>query len=618
MFKMTAGPRADNDGARQSGLAQNPKPTARNWALQLFVATAVAAVPTFGSAVAQAADCVSIYQDEAATGKGGSINAIFLANLLGHWPKYEVRVAHIGEYKASDIEACKATFYLGTSSETKVPSAFLDDFFKTNKSVAWVGFGVGQLNADKFKKSFHLRVGEQLTDDGSKRYPGFHQFVKYKGSTFIKKVIATDEGYEGAFDAENFLEVDGLASREFVLAESVHNKTHESKPYVLRSANKFVVGDIPFSYMHEGDRYFAFADLLFDVLDEPARRPNKLAFVRLEDIHALYERDLLDAAFKTLRENQVPISIAHIPVFADPFNAVGFGATQTPKPGNEVPSFAKLVQELKRDDRNAVIWHGTTHQYEREKNPSSGASGDDYEFWDAVNNRPINGENPKTVTDRLKKGLAVFDAYGVAPRYWVTPHYQASALDNVIFGKTFPWTVGRVAYYSSSVGSSFVLKPTTEDAGLNKPAVTTDQLDAAAAGTPSTDVDSQSKNGEGQLFPYEIYRDIYGQRIIPETINYLSLHEEDGPDADEVRDVTDMLADAKRNLVVRDYWASAFIHPYLFNTEEDGGGGEFVGDTTKLKELITGLKGLGYTFVGLKEFEESTGSRVTRESRVTE
>jgi uncharacterized protein YdaL len=618
MIKMTAGPLADKDGARRFELVPYSKShTPRNWALHLIVATAVAVLPSFGSAVAMPADCVNIYQDEAAPGKGGSINAIFLANLLGHWPKYEVRVAHIGEYKANDIEACKASFYLGTSNETKVPTAFLDDFFKTEKSVAWVGFGVGQLNADKFKNSFHLRVGEQLSDDGSERYPGFHQFVKYKGSTFIKKVIGTDEGYEGAFDIENFLEVDGLASRDFVLAEIVHNKTHEGKPYFLRSVNKFVIGDIPFSYMHEGDRYFAFADLLFDILDEPARRPNKLAFVRLEDIHALYERELLDAAFKTLRENEVPISIAHIPVFADPFNAVGLGATKAPKPGNEVPSFAKLVQELKTDDRNAVIWHGTTHQYEREKNPS-GASGDDYEFWNAVNNRPIKGETPKSVTQRLKKGLAVFDAYGIPPRYWVTPHNQASALDNVIFGKTFPWTVGRVTYYSSSVGSSFVLKPTTEDAGLNKAAVTTDQLDAAAAGTPSTDVDNKSTNGEGQLFPYEIYRDIYGQMIIPETINYLSLQQEDVPDADDVRDVNDMLADAKRNLVVRDYWASAFIHPYLFNTEENGGGGKFVGDTTKLKELLTGLKRLGYTFVGLKEFEDSTVSRVTRESRVTE
>ena len=619
MNKMTAGPLADHEGARQPGLAPLSKSKSpSHWALHLLVAMGIAVLPNIGSAVAQTADCVSIYQDEAARGNSGSINAIFLANLLGHWPKYEVRVAHIGEYKANDIEACKATFYLGTSDETKVPEAFLDDFFKTSKSVAWVGFGVGQLNADKFKKSFHLSVGEQLTDDESERYPGFHQFVTYKGSTFIKKVIATDEGYEGAFDAENFLEVDGLASRDFVLAEIVHNKTHENKPYFLRNANKFVVGDIPFSYMHEGDRYFAFADLLFDILDEPARRPNKLAFIRLEDIHALYERDLLNAALKTLRENQVPISIAHIPVFADPFNAVGLGATTTPKPGNEVLSFEKLVQELKKDDRNAVIWHGTTHQYEREKNPSSGASGDDYEFWDAVNNRPIKGEDAKSATDRLKKGLAVFDAYGIAPRYWVTPHYQASALDNIIFGKTFPWTVGRVTYYSSSVGSSFVLKTATEDAGRTKAAVTMGGLDEAAAGTNSSDIDSASENGEGQLFPYEIYRDIYGQRIIPETINYLSLQQEEGADADEVRDVPDMLADAKRNLVVRDYWASAFIHPYLFNTEENGGGGKFVGDTTKLKELITGLKRLGYTFVDLKEFEDSTGGRVTRESRVTE
>jgi uncharacterized protein YdaL len=556
------------------------------------------------SAQAHAQSCVNVLHDESDGGadKTGSINAIFLANLLGHWPEYEVRVKPIFDYQAGDADQCNATVYLGSSSDTEVPKTFLSDFFTTTKNIAWVGFGVQQLESNQFATTFGYRVAGALGLDKSKgKTPGFFQNVIYKGKTFAKTFYKEGNAFAGPFEAVNYVKLDESADGAAVLADLVHNKSNETKPYILRQQNKFLVADVPFSYIHEGDRYFVFADLLFDVLNEPAGRANSLAFVRLEDIHAFYEQDLLKATFETLRQNGVPISIAHIPVFADPFNAVGLGATKSPKSALEVDEFVRLVQELKQDDRNAIIWHGTTHQFGRQKNPWSGASGDDYEFWDAVRQRPIKGDSVNQVVDRLKLGLQVFDGYGVAPRYWVTPHYQASALDNAVFGRVFPWVVGRVTYYPSSVGSSFVLKPTTKDAAPAWPSVTEAGLDEVAAAPNSTPLDRNSRNGEGQLFPYEIYRDIYGQRVIPETLNYLSLSTEEGG---TVRDVKDMLADAERNAVVRDYWASCFVHPYLFNTRENGGGGAFVGDTARLKDLIVGLKQLGFTFVGLPEFEE--------------
>jgi hypothetical protein len=66
-----------------------------------------------------------------------------------------------------------------------------------------------------------------------------------------------------------------------------------------------------------------------------------------------------------------------------------------------------------------------------------------------------------------------------------------------------------------------------------------------------------------------------------------------------------MLADARRNSVVRDYWASFFYHPYVFSQKEDGGIGQFDGDTMELRKLLIGLKLLGYTFTSLPDFEAS-------------
>ncbi len=47
-----------------------------------------------------------------------------------------------------------------------------------------------------------------------------------------------------------------------------------------------------------------------------------------------------------------------------------------------------------------------------------------------------------------KRALTLFNRRGLAPRLWLTPHYQASALDYIIFGNVFAWNVGRVIYYN--------------------------------------------------------------------------------------------------------------------------------------------------------------------------
>ena len=61
------------------------------------------------STPAHAADkCVNVYHDERSeTAEAhGPVNAIFLANLLGHWPQFEVRVAPIEGYQAGNAENC--------------------------------------------------------------------------------------------------------------------------------------------------------------------------------------------------------------------------------------------------------------------------------------------------------------------------------------------------------------------------------------------------------------------------------------------------------------------------------------------------------------------------------
>lgn len=566
---------------------------------------------------AQDLRCLNIYHDEVdapASEQVGPINAVMLANLLGHWPHYEVRVRPIDDFKAADLEACKATFYIGADPESEIPREFLRSYFATTRSVAWIGFAQEKLNKSQFEATFHHRVAGMLpVGDSRAKDPGFFRHVAYKGAVFSKSVEFDGGEAQGAFEAVRFVPV-GAQARETVIAELIHDKTYESSAYFLRSGNKFVVGDIPFAYMHEGDRYFAFADLLFDILDEQPIRSDRFAFARTEDIHGLYERDLIEAAVQAHKAEKVPVSIAHIPLFMDPFDVYGLGAVTEPRPASEEPAFLSFVDGLSADSRNAIVWHGVTHQLGARKNPHSGTSGDDYEFWDMVSKTPVEGDSVAGTLDRLSLALPVFDAYGIQPRYWVTPHYHASALNNRVLGQVFPWQIGRVTYFPSSFGATFTLPAVDRKTGLSVGPVTRERLEQLKSASWDG-LDTRSTQGLTQMFPYEIYRDVYGQRILPETLGYMSYATSE--QTAFIRSADDMLADAHRNRVVRDYWASFFYHPYIFADRAEGGIGRFDGDTLELRKLLIGLKLLGYSFIGLGEFEERLGAETEEAKAAT-
>ena len=107
-------------------------------------------------------------------------------------------------------------------------------------------------------------------------------------------------------------------------------------------------------------------------------------------------------------------------------------------------------------------------------------------------------------------------------------------------------------------------------------------------------------NWFGQLYPYEIFGDYYGQRIVPEILGNPQPFK-----SDHVvwpRSVDEILADAKRNKVLRDCWASLFFHPYLLNHYLNDGIGDYLGDDRKLRRLVKGLKELDYKFINLDQF----------------
>lgn len=555
-------------------------------------------------------NCVQVFYDTSVdTFKLGRTYSLMLINLLGHFPEYQQVIGPVELYRKGDIDRCHATFYLGSEFDNKLPADFLSDFKTTTKQVVWMGYNFWQLGTD-FETEFGYSATdyEHTTIDYTKKtpapesIPGFYRDILYKGEIWPKQAEwdpANPAVLEAPFEMAKLKTK--LSAVAVVLGEAKHNITNEVIPWALqsKSKNRFFITELPFGYMHEGDRYFVFADLLFDFLKVQPKHNAKNAVLRLEDIHAMYELNFLDEAIAILKKYQIKPHISLIPIFNDPFFVAGGTAAKPMVRIEEEPTFAAALKKYKTDG-TGIIWHGVTHQYNSLKNPFTGASGDDYEFWNWITNSPVAEDNITYVLDKMDDGFNSLKQFDIAPKCWVTPHYHGSALDQVLFGHMFDWMIGRNVYSDPKITGLKTLdasKPLNFD--LNNAATTQNRKDFFSGLQVATDPNFTQF---GQLFSYEIYGDIYSARLLPENLGNVQPYLSD--QVKIIRNVDKMLVNAKRNLVLRDVWASMFYHPFML----DGTLNVENADATKpkdLERLVSGIQALGYKFINLDEYADA-------------
>src|ERR1041384_3111685 len=97
--------------------------------------------------------CVRVYYDASRDPayQYGKTAATFLRNLLGHFPEFRQIVEPIESYRKGQLEECRASFYIGTFYDNAIPQDFLDDYAATKRRVAWIGYSVWRLDADRLK-----------------------------------------------------------------------------------------------------------------------------------------------------------------------------------------------------------------------------------------------------------------------------------------------------------------------------------------------------------------------------------------------------------------------------------------------------------------------------------
>ncbi len=331
-------------------------------------------------------------------------------------------------------------------------------------------------------------------------------------------------------------------------ANAFSSFTGAQNPYVTQAANLWVVGDIPFTYTSEEDRYLALADLLHDMLGI-SHAENHRALVRLEDVSASTDIGGLMDASNVLTAMGVPFTFAVIPHYVDPFGFYNGGVPQDlPIAGSDVGAFLAAMQSAGLAD---IAQEGTTHQFDGTLNPYTGVSGDDAEFYRVTQNAdgsinflgPVPGDSASWASSRISTGQSQLSAAGLTSFSWFAPHYFASAVDYAAIRTRYRIHYGRILYFDSAPGSP-------------------------------------PGRFFGQFYPYPIARDAYGYRVLPDNLNGIEPNPNPGyrpllPD--------DLTRFATKALVVRDGFASFFYNP------DDS--------PDYLNQTVTGITSAGYTFV---------------------
>ena len=247
--------------------------------------------------------------------------------------------------------------------------------------------------------------------------------------------------------------------------------------------------------------------------------------IRIEDVSAVSNPNQLRDVADYLADQGIPFMVGVVPIYVNPADGTYIKLSDKPE----------VVDALKYMVHNggSIVMHGITHQYK-------GVSTEDAEFWNMNNNTPIIGENIDDFSKKIDLGLNEFLRNDLYPVAWETPHYMGTVKAYTAISK----------FFSTVIEQRMVI----------------DNYDY------------------GQYFPYIIQKDIYGQKIYPESLGYIPLN----PSLDSsMVSVNRILLNAKATTKVRDGVACCFFHPFL--------------NIKLLHSLVEGLKKEEFTFIDLKE-----------------
>ena len=515
-----------------------------------------------------------LYDTAGSYGKQGKINALLLENLLGHFD-INITSKPAEEYAANEMDEhnISTVFYLGTtfdvlgyytsdSDEYANYMNFYQDAATQNKTVVWINYNLELLEDAWETNGWGNSTFEEKT--GFTSFGSYFDYtrVSYKDTELFKGVIPfltpgsdptncelepeIENAYACALELNTILITDNNKTSILAESNSTLDSSIENEPYITHGGNFWFVGDVPFTYMSEEDRYLAFADILHDMLGIAHNESHK-AIMRLEDVNAKTALPDLMAIADYLQSQSIFFNVATIPQYEDPF---GYYNNDTPETITLYESqIGEKLKEYYFARRIDIVQHGFTHQYDSIDNPYNGVTADDFEFMLVTDDGygiytyegPSENDDGEWAKERMLEGKTILDEVGIEAFAWEAPHYMAGPNHYRAIKEVYPIQYSRLIYYPDETDKSEFI---------------------------------------GQFFPYVIRKDRYGYYIIPENIHNIIEQPNDG-----YRQITsdDIIRFSQKLKVVRDAVASFYYHPYFGISE--------------LSKIIEGLESEGYTFV---------------------
>lgn len=326
-----------------------------------------------------------LYDTTNSWGYLGQLYGIAGGNLASHFGK--VTAEPVANYVAGQVNNYTATIYIGSTYNEPLPLAFLNDVLSTSHPVIWAADNIWQLTGTEGSSADTAFMAKYGWDPSQSYFDTTDNpaTITYKGQAFTRNsanganILAPDITSPSAvtvLGTANCTDASGNPAACAPIAQS----TGTSFPWAIRSANLTYVGEVPFSYISETDRYIVFSDLLFPAL-APTATPSHLALVRLEDVDPTADPTALRQFADYLSSQHVPFSVGVIPEYTDPKGYYNGGKKQT----ITLAQKPALVAALKymQSKGGTIIEHGFTHQYSNIANPYNGVTGDDAEFYRA-------------------------------------------------------------------------------------------------------------------------------------------------------------------------------------------------------------------------------------------
>lgn len=480
----------------------------------------------------RAGDVLVLYDTTGPQAHLGELYALALSALVSHFGPS--RALPVQRYQSGDAGRARALVYVGSTYDEPLPPAFLADVQAGQTPVLWIADNIWQLAAAD--ASFAAHYGFTPAEYSSARWTK----VLYKGEHL-------DRDPENA----NLLRLTQLAPDTARVLAWAEAESGRQQPWAVTARNLTYVVENPLAYLGAADRYLALCDLLFDVLGEPAVERHR-ALVRIEDVHPNSSPETLRALADYFAGASVPFSIALIPFYTDPLGAHASGVPSQ-RALHEAPEVVEAIKYMLAHGGTLVL-HGSTHQHGTTKNPYSGASVDDFEFFrahvDQANNvvwdGPVEEDSAQWAGQRVDQALAEVERAGLPkPAVFEYPHYGGSVVDSYEIAKRFNTVYQRSSFYAGMLSGG--------------------AIDYA--------------HSISVTYPFAV-KEVYGWKVVPENLgNYQPV----GYNNNSQIGAPDLVRAARLQRVVRDGVASFFFHPTY--------------DLAVLREIVEGIRALGYDFV---------------------